>query len=419
MSYPKGKPNLETGKEMLIGAYWAPEPSVDAYKLCKDCNFTHLLVNPTKGNPVSNKDFATKTLDYAKKAGINIIYHCNNHSYKSLKDHFDVIRKDKTCTGIFVWDEPPYDKFEMLGQEYEDFKKDFPDMPYYVNTWPVYSCKEQRGIQSYYRYLDAYTHEVVEKLDQKHRAFFCDIYPMLLDEKIYDKWLFNVEYVRDLADSVNADLYLFFIAQSFSDRRQHTIPEEYLFQTNVYLAYGVKGLSYCPYQTPFEGDDPNNPTTDPGIVHIDGTPSPVYPLAKKNNEYIQKIDSVYLGFKWRGIIPIDGVNGYHAKNPILRQCNNFVPRCGMLDWPNYTATDSALVGCFDNEEGYQAFMIVNFTEPLHKLDNTITLKFDEPVNKAVVYINGEPSVYDIVDGVFKITLHGGGEGAFVIPYIED
>ncbi len=416
INYPKGRPQVETGKEMLIGAYWCPEPSERAYRLCKECNFTHLLVNPTKGNPVSRDDFASNTLALAEKAGIKIIYHCNNHSYKSLEKHFDVIRANKTCTGIFVWDEPPFDKFDMLGSEYEDFKKDFPDMPYYVNTWPVYSCKEQRGIQSYYRYMEAYRDKIVKNLDPKHRAFFCDIYPMLNNEKIYEKWLFNVEYVKDLAESVNADLYLFFIAQSFSDRRQHTKPEEYIFQTYVYLAYGVKGLSYCPYQTPFAGDDPNNPTTDPGIVELNGDPSPVYPLAQANNAEIQRIDSAYLGFKWHGVIPIDG-DDTTERNPVFRQCNNFMHSFGMLNWPNYSATHDALVGCFDNDEGYQAFVLVNFTEPLHNKQNTITLKFDADVDKAIVYLKGVPHTFDIIDGVFKVTL-GGGEGALVVPYKE-
>lgn len=407
-NYPVGRPELDTGKEMHIGAYFSPEPSDNSFKLVKDCGMTHLLVNETEHNHIEDDDYVSKTLGLAKKHGLKIIYHCFNKSYKILKKHFDEIRNDKTCTGIFVWDEPPIQEIDFLAEEYKDFVKDFPDLPYYVNTWPMYSCKEQRGIQSYYQYLNAYAEKLVRNYKPEHRTFWCDIYPMLVNYGIYDKWLFNVEYVKDLAEREHADLYLFYITQAFSDRRQQSKACEFIFQTNVYLAYGVKGLSYCPYLT---NGGPEY-IGYPGVVYLNGTPTPVYPLVKENNEYIKKIDGIYLGFTWKGIMSRIGYANKTGKNENFSHCNNFIYSFGILDEVN--SSQDSLIGCFENEQGYEGYMVVNFTEPLFNIENKIDMTF-RGVDKAIIYVNGEPCEKDLKDGKLELTL-GGGEGAFVVPY---
>ena len=63
--------------------------------------------------------------------------------------------------------------------------------------------------------------------------------------------------------------------------------------------------------------------------------------------------------------------------------------------------------------GRDAFMITNYTVPGEKIDNTVTVTFNDATS-AICYIGGVKTVKQLEDG--KLTLNlGPGEGVFVVP----
>ena len=73
------------------------------------------------------------------------------------------------------------------------------------------------------------------------------------------------------------------------------------------------------------------------------------------------------------------------------------------------------MGCFENEEGYQGYLSVNFTDPTLKKQNEVTLTFQGGVTKAIVYTAGEPQTVELTDGKYTFTLEA-GEGNFIVPF---
>lgn len=76
-----------------------------------------------------------------------------------------------------------------------------------------------------------------------------------------------------------------------------------------------------------------------------------------------------------------------------------------------TVTQDTLIGEFSNN-GTRAFMITNFVEPSSGMTDKVILDLATGT-AAQVYINGEMTVKNVVDGKLAITLEA-GEAAFVV-----
>ena len=83
---------------------------------------------------------------------------------------------------------------------------------------------------------------------------------------------------------------------------------------------------------------------------------------------------------------------------------------------NISSTQDAIVGCLKDSKGYDGFMLVNATDPADDTETEVTVTFCD-ATKAIVYIKGEETEIELVDGTYKTTL-ATGEGVFVIPYME-
>lgn len=304
-------------------------------------------------------------------------------------------------------DEPPETRFGMLLFDYEKYKQDFPDYPYYINLLPVYSDLGQLGWVDYKEHLRSYKETLLKNYDPRFRVLMCDSYPLKDGPSILEDWLYNLEMLRQIATETNSDLYLFLQDQGFwGSWRQPTTLAELTFQFYVYLAFGAKGVAHYPYLTP-----PSEKPEQKGIVDFDESKTFMFPLVKALNEEIKKIDGVYLEFEWQGIVLGKAEVSEYAG---LKKCTDFKESLGILK-SAYSERD-LLVGCFENSSGYQAFIAVNFSEPLGGKENKIALKLDG-VNKAIVYVKGEPQTVLLNNGIYERTL-GLGEGIFIVPYKE-
>ena len=83
-----------------------------------------------------------------------------------------------------------------------------------------------------------------------------------------------------------------------------------------------------------------------------------------------------------------------------------------------TTSQDTLFGYFNDEDGNDGIMAVNYNETSLNLTDEIALTFDgSKYNKAVCYIGGEKVVKTLNKGKLDLTL-GVGEGVFIIPFAE-
>ena len=83
-----------------------------------------------------------------------------------------------------------------------------------------------------------------------------------------------------------------------------------------------------------------------------------------------------------------------------------------------TTSQDTLFGYFNDEDGNDGIMAVNYNETSLALKDEVSLVFDgSKYNKAVCYIGGEKVVKTLDKGKLDLTL-GVGEGVFIIPFAE-
>ena len=412
INYPIGAPNLKDEKQMFIGGYWCPKPTEKAYRYIAESGLTHMMVNTMIGHEVEDEGYYKTPFKLARKNGIKVVMHGMDKGYQFIKQYKDVFRENADVfDGIIAFDEPYPTNFNFLSEDVEVYKEDFPDYPYYVNLLPIYADYSQLEMGDYTEYLSNYVKKVFARLLPEHKILMCDIYPLLENVKIYDKWLLNLEMLREIVDEYNSELYLYFQDQMFWNRRQPRTLNELTYQLYVSLAYGMTGVSHYPYLTP-KGSKKGSA----GVVDTIGRKSYVFPLAQQLNALIKRLDGVYLEFKWKAVIHQIGKNNADGKNENFDNCKNTVKNYGVLK--EISAEQDTVIGCFENADGYQGFIIANFDEPLSDKTDKVTLKFDGGINKAIVYENGNPKKYDISADGLTVELNA-GDGVFVVPYIEN
>ena len=80
---------------------------------------------------------------------------------------------------------------------------------------------------------------------------------------------------------------------------------------------------------------------------------------------------------------------------------------------SYTAQYGTVYGIYGAEDGGNAMVVTNYTDPILNRSNTVQLVFSD-ADTALVYRQGEWEYNRLVGGEFEITLES-GEGIFLIP----
>lgn len=401
------KPNFNEQKEFFIGAYNAPHSTDSLYKIAGESGITHMMVNTFIGREFESEGYYKTPYRLAKKYGFKVVLHCMNGGYQNVDQYEEVFKRNKDFIGVIAIDEPDCTRFDYFKEDYQIYKKVFPGYPYYINLLPMYSTVPQLGGVEYEEYLRLYREKILRNFEDGNRVLMCDTYPLLLDTKIYPLWLKNIELLREIATEDKADLHFYLQDQSFWDRRQPTTLAEINFQSYVYLAYGTKALSHYPYLTPTGAGKDSY-----GVTDEQGQKSLIFDYIVEANKLLQKLNTPYHEFEWRAVIANIGSENATGKNENIDSCRDMKTEYGMLK--SVESTKDTIVGCFDHKDGYEMYVVVNFTEPLEKGENKIQLSIKD-CDKAIVYVNGDPQEMDIVNGKLSITLLE-GEGVFVIPF---
>ncbi len=309
--------------------------------------------------------------------------------------------------GCFITDEPGADEFDVLGYASKIFAQAAPELCYYVNLFPVIAGGAQLGGSSPISY-DTYISEYLEKFETSYLSY--DHYPLKKSRDYYleESFLQNMEMVREAIDEEgkNRKMWTFLQSISFGSNRALESVGDATFQAYSFLAYGGDGIQWFCFACPPPFDGAGYFGND-ALIDRNYEKTATYDYVSTANAYLQALMPYYKNFTWKGVMTssADGGEGNFERIERMESAKTLKSVAG---------TEDALVGVFEDKEGREGYMVVNFTDPGRKLDNTVTLTL-EGAGRAVVVLNGEKTTQAVSGGKLTLELKS-GEGCFVIPY---
>ena len=239
-----------------------------------------------------------------------------------------------------------------------------------------------------------------------------------------ETWLETVETIARYGKEYDAMTHAFLLTTKHYSYLAQTY-ESLRFQANVYMAYGVQGLSHFTYSGGF-----NDYPVDPGTGLPVGDGRLYYDMAQLNSELLAW-DDIFLAFDWKEVMHVTGSDNLAESaaytNPVLSFALDPVDKIDYVE--EVTATKDTIVGSFTDENGNIGLMVTNFDFPtaVTGLDdevadapdfstlgtNVVTLTVPG-ANTAMIVENGELSVVEVTDGKIELALEPAG-AAFVIP----
>ena len=474
LNVPDGTPSYEDDRQVEIGAYSGPRQggnrtnhrkdgsggnpnpeggwkgwiTEESFRDYIDCGFTYLMANSDglyDHNVLKKKSVmkfedsdAYPYMELAQKMNIPVIVTANflknltgstdsritEDDKAKLKQMVDDLSQYSVFKGFTFRDEPTIDLIKSGGTVKQYLDSLNPDLFYYTSALPMYAGlsllstdESVDKVAAYRNYVDTYSNEM--------GTFAYDSYPLWIDPiqgetQIETTWFQNLLLVAEDAKEKGYDPGITIQSCSYGPvgsngmgmhHRKITDKKDVTFQLYSAMAYGFRNFSYFTYwemrdllpTEEFYGAMINYPT--------DGTQNPVkteaYYAVKEANAEIKKFDHVYLNYKWQGTMALTAEG---------KKLGDALSMAGDYDSPRIkevTATNSTLIGCLKDAEGYDGFVILNATDPGKDEKDSVTITFRE-ASKAIAYIQGEEQTIELKDGTYTFEL-ASGEGVFVIP----
>ena len=226
--------------------------------------------------------------------------------------------------GLNLYDEPNSRLFEILGFAKEEVLQRWtPEQLPYVNAWPSYASPNSLGSATYEEYLQRYMSEVASPL------LSFDHYPLLSGMQITSDYFYNWAVIREYSLKFGVPSWVFIQSVDFDGsqvglaQRRRPTEAEILWQVNVSLAYGAKGIQYFTYWTPKV--EPDGPIQfGEALVSLDGEFTPLYDYAKRVNAYLSVMGKV--------LLPLTSESVTHAQEePLPRRAKVCTGRDGWVD----------------------------------------------------------------------------------------
>lgn len=415
-AYPSEMPTYEDNKEMPMIAFWSPPNTEEWYQSMVDCGFTAVIID-AKYNVTPGSEKMMETLAICDEVGIDAYIAINRGlSFTALEEYAEY----ESFKGINT--DEPLSKSDMdtilanmalLHEKYPD--KDVEYLTTLISGDPTYYSKDWTG---YKDYIDYYLKNEANSED----AFMYDLYPLQgtrLKGQIQKEWLASLETLAAAAKENNKDLYSYLATMSIRGISRRPAEDDLRYTAYVHLAYGVKGLSYFCYMTPGLPPYTDFAMQDWALVNYEDVDdwstyykTETWGYVQSLNNELKRFDNVLLSFDWQGVMKSVGKEATTTagKNCFPNAKNWLKSHDGIK---SFTSTEDAILGVFKDENGYDGFMLVNFSDPLDNKENTVTLEL-RGATRAVVYIQGESQIVDLADGTYTATLQP-GEGQFIIP----
>ncbi len=406
-SKPVVEPAYPGDKVITIGGWVAPPPAFinnETYKQVADSgiNLIYGLYEGADANGV-------KALELAKANGIKYLMY--DRSLTGIQeDDFDLLGtlfdsyKDKPAfAGNLVTDEPGGNKFELLGKLHEVYKKLLPDKLFYVNLFPTYATVSQRDGLSYKEYIDSF----ILKVKPEFVSF--DYYPLMTHATegnyIKEDYMANLEIVANATKKAKIPFWSFIQAMSFTAAgmtNRDVNEADIRFQVYTELAFGSQGIQYFCYWSP--GED-GAAQFGKAMIDAKGNKTPTYDAVKNVNKEILAFDNAYLNFENKGVMlfPKDNLpNTMFLESPL----ESFAPI------KTVNSDQPMIAGCFEDKDGNQALMIVNYGDPSTSKSNKVSIQLNG-IREVSAYDKGIKNRIKLTKNTYETTLEP-GEGKFIL-----
>ncbi len=324
--------------------------------------------------------------------------------------------------GIQLRDEPAYNYFPSIGDLYRSLKRVLPENFIQFNLLPANNgakgsyCSGGANMELAEAYK-AYLTKFLDVTDADYLMF--DSYPMA-GTNIRAAHFTTLQVANDVAKERGVSIYA--VAQTCSYSTNGAIQtrvcteNDLYWQTNVYMGFGIKQLSYFNY---WKKNDANGEIffDNASFISNSGEKTEIYNYMQKINGELQALAKVSMNFDYVGCF-------YSASQPSDYSVSYLsdLQIGGLTHVANVTYGQSQAVlmtELYDKEKGNTMYMIQNILDPIYAeaegecvLEAEITF---QNCTHLLVIDKGNSTTIELQNGKYSVTLQP-GHAVFVIPY---
>lgn len=317
-------------KVMPIGGFWGPVRIPDTpykgaskdhindeiYALIKESGIN--FISYIERDYVEYQDEIIDNLKLAEQYGIGIYmkdsYITNETTEEALKERVKEYNKYKSFLGLTVCDEPGNKEYRDMSPHIDSFSRiatminQSEDMTGYVNLYPKFGT-----IDNLDEVYDRYVNEYLDQCAPKFISY--DYYPFndAQTNKTCWEYFAHLDYFSQKSKErgipfwpfVEVGGYFWYAEEPFNQ----VIPTrgQMLWNVNMCLAYGAKGIQYFPMIQPnywgvvsvenAEQDFDRN-----GLIGANGKPTKWYAYIKEQSAWIQKIQHILMEAEHKEVV---------------------------------------------------------------------------------------------------------------------
>lgn len=343
------------------------------------------------------------TTEFSEFPGVTGFYMADELYKKTLKDNPETEA-----------DESLYCAMDQMGKLVEWKNKYYPNAFWHINHVPSSSYDHWQE-DGYPEFVQHYVDTILRKLTSGGRSVSLDHYPLTAADNIDDNYLFDLltcaNITRDYNKSVEEDQKANFCIclQTFQNTtvsamrtRDITSSDDITMQMYTGMACGASMFEYFCWRT-------YSAFGMYGIVDEAGGKR-IYDHVKEASDTALPFQKIVLGFDWQGLTVNKGEMS--GKDDVFGEVDGMtIEDTGVLN--NIDSRYDTIVGCFKKGE-QDGYMAVNYTNPILKRTNAVTMNF-KGCSQALVYTEeGTKQVNLTEDGDLRVVLEP-GQAAFVIP----
>jgi hypothetical protein len=244
--------------------------------------------------------------------------------------------------------------------------------------------------------------------EEKNRLLSVDFYPFR-NRSFHPSWLACYEEFAFAAKAAKGK-QSYYIQTAIGNEFQDSLGvAEIAMQLNVAMAFGADWFGFYCYEMPrvYEGES-YTPMYECTMMNPDGTPSPLYYAVQSETARLSAFSSAYLSYDWMKSVAVAG-----SESQQINQAFRYLSGADFADTSisQVSATKDTLVGCFNSDMG-EAFMLVNYGNPVEKENSVIEMQFAKGEYAAVYGKDKEPQIVKLEEGKLSVELLT-GEGCFV------
>ena len=339
--------------------------------------------------------------------------------------------------GTDFWDEPTQTSdIDTIASYIEAFEGAFAGKQFFVNLMPSY----YDGFETYQEFINLVEYYAATVLDNLsgQKVLGIDSYPLCHSGStnyIRQSYLADLATIAVKAKSRGADVSYYvqtMDAETSGDTYRNLAGQaDADMQYSISMAFGAKQLINFCYETP------NGGFKSEAMVKQDGTPTANYTYVQNAIKNVDAMDEAYMQFDWNGVIISKGttydrlatgnnknIDGYsYLSNSLfaneIAYANSYsATQKAYLTKDNLqsvTSTETTLVGCFEDDMGYNGYFLANANDTSRNNASTVTMTFDLGTDKVRVYRGTGYTDQTLSGNTLSLNMSS-GEGVFVVPF---